>query len=480
MEIIKGNRINSFINRSFNSSFVFPSFVFVMVWLFVLLLMCILPISYVFIGLTLILLMVLMYSAVSASTIQIIVFMLLPVNFYQIGNQSVKFWQIAQLILFIIVCFKVVLTAKVKRIPLLLLIAFVLLSISFSLLNSMDFFTSLRQLSKLFLCISIVFTCCQVTRSLKQFDHLFLSLMIMGLIVCFVGNIQFVLSNVFHLYNVMAGYYVLRPTATFSEPGWFGIYSSYLLIICLTTISNDLRRVFSKNRIFLIKLLLIVSSIGFAISLTRGSWIAAIATIFLMWCYDAKYYRISNYIPMLIVGFIVMIFVFPWMGDMVIVKFLDIHANNIDSSASARLYAVKVEFHQIWKHPIIGNGIGTWGLKVLPIITYGRDIMSGGSSSNILSSILFDTGMVGLVSTVFFYFYLLLNLLVKLRLCNEPMLRIYANVCVWGFICFLINAFFNPIHLTGMYWGHLALCILTIQQMDNKLNMDKQQTINGN
>jgi len=285
-----------------------------------------------------------------------------------------------------------------------------------------------------------------------------------------IGAMQIVLLKYFDIYlHPHALFGETRPSGTFTEYAWYGIYLSVVLTALLPWMFSHAFSFRSRCCLFAC---FIACVIGIVISGNRSSWVATAAALFGFIALNLRFnaglaVRVAYvFVWSLLAGIIIAISLFP--------EWVSISARRLDfggPSSEIRLMESEMAFTSFLQNPLLGAGVGNWGtmlaqngpsyIRSWGIQTggqYYRDDLIGGGGFNLLLNTLFESGLFGITT--------LLLLLVAFghhvwgSLTQNPIgpwQRAAGQCSVLLFICYLVNSQLNCFYLVDIAWMILGL-----------------------
>lgn len=315
----------------------------------------------------------------------------------------------------------------------------------FSTINSLNPLSSIRMLF-LFL-VLITFYIYIITRiqSTKSIDITYKLIRYVSLLVMIISLIQFILIRIGFLpiYRSDMLFFGARMPGPFEEAAWLGSFIIYFIILEL--FYNK------KYGIYLFFSFLIL-----LLSFARSAWLGFIITVFvILFYYMIRNRRVFNHIIsknlLFLILFTIPIILITMFGS----KFIDdIYSrfnlnNDINrSSVESRLFDYEIALIQIKDNLILGNGAATIG-DISERITQYRRIPN--VISNIFISILYDGGILLLISFIYFIYKYYKNI------SNSYGVSKYNKVVLmFSITAVLISFFFSNGFYRGWFWFLLA------------------------
>ncbi len=276
-----------------------------------------------------------------------------------------------------------------------------------------------------------------------------------GLLLCIDGIFQRITGHDFlrgyELMNVLNFLYY-GTTASFKHFNLFGAYLLVLFFVALGFLKESKKK--STRILFISYLSLIVINILFTYS--RGTWVSfLVANFFIVtfFFYENKKKLFYLIFPaILILGIIV----FPTVRE----RFMLIFRTEGDSGRFEVWAAALMMFKD---SPLIGRGLGLF-MDYLPQYTWA----TGRYAHNCYLQMLAETGILGLLSFLYFLGVIILKGFTKLRMRFD---NIFAGM-YFGLSVFLIHAFFDnhfySLKLYALFWvlASFATIILSTNQWE--------------
>ena len=340
-----------------------------------------------------------------------------------------------------------------------------------SFFNSAYIADSLRQLIK-FVSVSLLIYLVVVNwvTSLETVETVFKTWILTSCIVALWGIVQLGAWVLFQVNWMTVLSY--RPPAWFSEATWYGEYLTFGLALTLPFVIVRKR----KQEIPWLWMAVGLQIFGIFLSATRTAWIAlgaiAISIIILI----VIYRRISRAIAMrwalrstqalslmmlvLVFGFVLTSYLFPLISVFTVTigssAYTTARLALNDASVMGRIESTRVTMIAALQHPMLGNGIGTWGRAFMG--QFEGAVALGGSHFNIFIGPFYDAGLFGLAAM-----FLLLGMYSVLvfktfrRSGSDPRFLRIAWACLLSFVSTLAISQLNPWYLTGYAWMGIAL-----------------------
>lgn len=256
-----------------------------------------------------------------------------------------------------------------------------------------------------------------------------------------------------------------RPTAFYTEYGWYGIYPSVLLSLFLPLIVS---RSLAHLRPLLIAAML-HGATALALSVNRGAILSCsvslVAVMMPGFLLRVPFKYRSGLIAVLAVALLAGVGAGVYLYPDLLQDAMG-RATLEDASVQGRLNAHRMEWNEFLQQPIIGNGLGTWGQTLFPqlsMLTLAEGgVVRGGGSANIFSNVLYEAGLLGFGAMVWLLtaVFVLLRRAVK-RTKDEKHLALLLG-CQLAFVSVVVNSQFNPLYLTDFAWAIVALSIAAV------------------
>jgi O-antigen ligase len=140
---------------------------------------------------------------------------------------------------------------------------------------------------------------------------------------------------------------------------------------------------------------------------------------------------------------------YGWIGENILRISSDLNVN--------RISRIETVVKPIQEHPVIGNGIGTFG-DVIGMTTRSP------ATFNVFLTVLFDSGITGLVLFVILLSALAGYLVLLMRRRLTQINDIYLlRAGLYMLLCIMIISQFHPFYMSGYAWLGFALIAATIR-----------------
>lgn len=268
-----------------------------------------------------------------------------------------------------------------------------------------------------------------------------------------------------------------RPYGTLLEPDWYGaIAMFYAIIFTVLYVSNNSK----KKKLYLAGMVL--SFTGMIFSFVRASWVGFLGAVIILMFFRNKanlsnikfsrLYKISYYFFLL---FLILLLFSPSFNSIINNRF-NIKAESSRYTFGTRIASTKYAFQSFLKNPILGNGPGSLIVKeeteeYYEAIESGHRYLIGqGYEPSLITSILNDTGIIGMI-----FFLLLFIRYVKFNLRSIPRLETRFQIINFALFGGILGLFISYLFTHGLWmpftWVFLALNIAGIKVAFN----DNQQ-----
>jgi hypothetical protein len=302
-------------------------------------------------------------------------------------------------------------------------------------------------------------------------------------LIILVGNV-IAIHGIIQWIGTMFGYNIIeitpinpygRPTSVFLEAIWYGCY---MMIMSILQISLYFSKYFKKwNRWLLIGFS--ISFVGLMVSLTRSAWVGfASGFIFLLLIF--RWMSVKLLVFLLIILLIFFAFyriLIPHEFRGLTDRFKEI-LDPKEHAAQSRMLMISKALPLIKLHPIIGNGMGNYGIIFGGERGYGSEKLRPiGVVISTFLNILFDCGILGLMAFIWFLFSVFKPAFSRLNTVKNK----YWKSIILAYLAILISSLtyflFTPGHVFGFFWFNLAfLSAVTKLSLINseKLSMIKK------
>ena len=413
-----------------------------------------------------------MLAARSSLAWVVILVLTLPLDQFQFGGTwNLRVWNIVLVGAGLVLAIQAIRGKTIILGRLAPALALMLLVSLASFLNSVYVADTLRQLIKFVLVNLLIYlVVVNWVNSLDKVETIFRAWILTSCVVALWGIVQLG-AWVFYNVNWMT---VLsyRPPAWFSEATWYGEYLTFSLALTLPFVI--VRE--PKQRTTWLWVAVGLQTFGIFLSATRTAWIAlvaiAISIIFLILLYRRTYPELATrwtlrsiqamslMMIVLLFGFVITSYLFPLISAFTVTIGSSAYTTQRlalnDASVLGRLESTRVTMIAALQHPILGNGIGTWGRAFMG--QFEGSVALGGSHFNIFIGPFYDAGLLGLGAML-----LLLGMCGVLvfktfkRGGSDPRSLRIAWACFLSFVSTLAISQLNPWYLTAYAWMGIAL-----------------------
>lgn len=400
-------------------------------------------------------------------------------SFITFQGSYIRIFQILFLALFLKFAIEYLLSRReIVHAPLFILINLWVFSYFFSighLISVGDFWESVvgQLFLNLFYFISVQ---CIYSKGLSYFDKILKYTIISGVIVTFVGILQWI--GFFFGFEFGLSHYeeigIPRPSSFAHEPDWYGLFAGYSAVWFVVMYLRKDSRLFSQ---LFILIGMFMCFVGVFISMARASILSLIVAILFILIITKNMRAIkllASSAIIMIVGAMVLFIINQDIFMKVYDRFNPSTSLETDQGAAdSRFASIQLMLDYIPKHPLVGNGSG--GMSELSMrddirqeYIYGGELNAGKGNANIFLTVLFDTGIIGLI-----IFLLILGRAAWM------ILSVYhkSNFIPLGFLAasifILVDFNFNNGFRMGFVWFHAALIasyFLLIRKEKRRLN----------
>ncbi|MCD6579460.1 O-antigen ligase family protein, partial [bacterium] len=262
-----------------------------------------------------------------------------------------------------------------------------------------------------------------------------------GFVLSLIGILQYFWGSQFWSWRGdLLNSEIPRITATVSDPN---IYARYVVIWIIFTLSYFLYTKNKKQRIFLF-LILVSELLALLFSYSRGGWIAFILSIFFFlflycrYCSSGKYLRIVSVLAGLILIVSIIFVAFPEIKNNVLFR---LNPNVLFlKEGTGRGELLRVSLKMFSDNPILG--IGLFGFSESMRNTYPNMVLAVFHStlpqSHFFSSVLAETGLIGLTIYLFIIFFFFKNVIFVLKNTKNYFYKLNAIALGCSFFAILI------------------------------------------
>lgn len=255
-------------------------------------------------------------------------------------------------------------------------------------------------------------------------------------------------------------YAIYRPYSFFIEPNFYGNFLAsqlaMLSVLWISSVYKPLNEKFLLSILFALPLLVLNQS--------RGPWLgfafALIVFVFfryiVRWKISAKFVAIG--VALLFISIMAGLFIYAAQPD-IAMAFLQRVQETVnplsEGAASDRLYEMKTSLRLSINHPIIGHGVGTWGIYLVGF-GEGRGVRT--PPRNIFLSWLFEGGAIRLLAGIGFLLSLLQRVRRALRT-PDVQLRTLVWACFVGWLAVFFTFQFTVLEISPFYWIGVGLLL---------------------
>lgn len=248
----------------------------------------------------------------------------------------------------------------------------------------------------------------------------------------------------------------MRPSSFFGEPTFFGMFLLWLFVVLVVKYFNNEN---NKRTIILI----IISIILLLFIASRAALFSILLTSLMFLILEKKYI-----LKALIIVFTILflVYVVEYFSDIKIIEGWTIarfDQNSIQNDPRMLLFGFQIE--GFLDNPLIGNGRGSTVLLTERILPEMFAIEEGVSGWSFWLSLLYDSGLLGALSIVFFmiFLYSYLNKNVSETINKN------SKAYYYGVISILFYGIFFGTTLNGTFW--LGLSMIYLSTLNNKLHL---------
>lgn len=265
-------------------------------------------------------------------------------------------------------------------------------------------------------------------------------------------------SNVFHTvhYTIVE---VGRPMGTFTDPGWFGIYTMFIFLLILPLLSSHSgwRRIYFWASLF-------IQIVAIFLSFARAAWVGAILAVIIYSLMPNRttHKQKTSKKRLLYVLFSIFIILFLWrqFSSNTFVSIINrMTGVDLDNSIKSRIFLTQITLEAVRQKIIFGHGIGSWESELL------SDKVRMGP--NMFISIMYDAGLLGLVSLLWLLIALLSPLITEAWHPKNGLLAPYTRGILLGILGILISFQFTSGYNYEWFWVVIALGGGTVKLFKN-------------
>jgi len=320
------------------------------------------------------------------------------------------------------------------------------------------------------------------------FDKAFNLLLYTGIIEIIYGLYQVLagMSNYIFGFNLPVGHLGIihkdyigspwgRPYGTFVEPDWYGAVSMFFAIVFISLYYSKIKE---KKRFYYYGM--VISLLGLFFSFVRAAWIGfVVGAMTLLFCrYRTKLSRLNLSLYITRISFFVAVLVIAILMSSTLrtilrERFYSAYTGSRIGLENIRVQQMKTSFKAFLKHPILGNGPGSSAFNYLAE-EYGEEYakniikvemslgISAGFNPSIITTVLEDTGIIGLIIFIILVYKITHYNYKKIQLINNQ----YAIVAT-GLFGGLTGLFTSYIFTQGFWipftWVFLAFDIISLK-----------------
>lgn len=259
-------------------------------------------------------------------------------------------------------------------------------------------------------------------------------------------------------------YPIFRPYATFIEPNFYGNFAVCMLVTGLCLYASP---AFKRQR----SILLAVSALQFImliLNLSRAPWVGLVASLGIYGLMYGRHHRrfgrpvtIIGMNLVLFLGFMLALYAASPTGWATVVKRLNDTVNPVgEGAAQERMRDMQLSL-ELWRnHPLIGNGVGTWGAVAYGLT--GRDVRT--PPRNIFLAWLYEKGLIGTAIAVATYGAIAWKAWQAHRYAAEEAARALVTALALGMFAVFVTFQFTRIDISPFYWFQAGLLLATLDQ----------------
>jgi len=373
----------------------------------------------------------------------ILTILTLPVDIVQFSALNLRPWNLFAFLGFVLLLINLFKKREPIRAPFGWLFFLYLLANIVSLFNSVAISYSVIQLLKIiFIDVTLYLFIVNVINNTEILERVYKYLGLVGIYVGGFGIVQMVAAWYFHLNWMPWNYNLIGPPAWFTEKTWYGNF-----MVMIFAYSLILAPVFFKRRWLAVAFNLFVV-FCVLISTSRSAIVAMIALLALN---EASKWRdlsarkvIGRVLLLILLGGMLALMMVPQLQSSTIWSRFTAERNQDRTSV------VDVAVNAIYQHPIIGNGIGTWGEAA------GLS-MRWPATFNIFLTALYDGGAAvfsALALMIIIFFWQTYHVLCQAKNDNSAVL---LKASLFGVVSVFIVSQFHPYYLSGYAWLAIAI-----------------------
>jgi O-antigen ligase len=237
-----------------------------------------------------------------------------------------------------------------------------------------------------------------------------------------------------------------RPMGTFTDPGWFGIYTMFVFLLLLSLVSNQSgwrRSFFSAS--------LVIQIVAIILSSARAAWVGALVGIFIFILMQRGHKRRSSIRTALYLLFSIFIIVFVWgqLSPNTFGSFVErLIGVDVQSSAQSRILVTQMTLDALDQKLLFGYGLGSWENPLLD-----EKVRMG---PTMVISLIHDAGIMGLVSWVWLLITLFTPLIVNAWHTKITSISPYNDGILLGLLGIFISFQFSSGYNYEWFWVAIA------------------------
>jgi O-antigen ligase len=252
--------------------------------------------------------------------------------------------------------------------------------------------------------------------------------------------------------------WLFRPYSVFIEPNYYGNFlASQILILVVLWLSPQYRRIHRACLVSIPPALFLL-----AMNQSRGPWLGFLLAFFIFVTFRYVYH--GGFPAKLFVGMLLTAGLVPVLLATAYIfqpgYALSFHRRILytvdplsEGAAVDRMTDMRSSYEETAKHPLIGSGVGTWGLVVG---FQGREVRT--APRNIFLAWLFEKGLLGFLAGLLFVSGLAFRVLRGLQTKDTGMQALtWALLSAWLSIFFVFQFTFSEI--SPFYWVIIGLLL---------------------
>jgi hypothetical protein len=240
-----------------------------------------------------------------------------------------------------------------------------------------------------------------------------------------------------------------RPVGTFTDPGWFGIYAMFVFLSILPLLSSQFgwRRIYFSASLF-------IQIVAILLSFTRAAWIGAILAVIIYSLMPHRTTQKQKTPKKRLFYVLLSIFIILYLGRQLSPNTFVSFKNRIAgvdaaSSIKSRIILTQITFEGVRNKLLFGHGIGSWESELL------SDKVRMGP--NMFISVMYDAGLLGLVSLLWLLIGLLVPLITEAWHPKNGLLAPYTRGILLGILGILVSFQFSSGYNNEWFWVAIAL-----------------------